>query len=96
MRWPGWGWALFVWAYAVAWFLLNDRVKLLAYRILDPAQAATPPTGTSQAAGTAPDLNAEIAAKAYELYEQEGHHDGNADQDWLEAEQEVKKEEIQK
>jgi H+-transporting ATPase len=32
----GWGWALFVWGYAVAWFLLNDRVKLLAYRILDP------------------------------------------------------------
>jgi H+-transporting ATPase len=32
----GWGWALFVWAYALAWFLLNDRVKLLAYRLLDP------------------------------------------------------------
>ena len=29
----GWGWALFVWGYAVAWFLVNDRVKLLAYRI---------------------------------------------------------------
>jgi H+-transporting ATPase len=23
----GWGWALFVWGYAVAWFLVNDRVK---------------------------------------------------------------------
>jgi H+-transporting ATPase len=31
----GWGWALFVWAYALAWFLVNDRVKLAAYRILD-------------------------------------------------------------
>ena len=31
----GWGWALFVWAYALAWFLLNDRVKLLAYRVID-------------------------------------------------------------
>ncbi|MCB0562758.1 MAG: plasma-membrane proton-efflux P-type ATPase [Phaeodactylibacter sp.] len=30
----GWGWAGFVWAYAVAWFLFNDRVKLLAYRVL--------------------------------------------------------------
>ena len=28
----GWGWALFVWGYALAWFLVNDRVKLLAYR----------------------------------------------------------------
>jgi H+-transporting ATPase len=35
----GWGWALFVWGYALAWFLLNDRVKLLAYRVVDPALA---------------------------------------------------------
>ncbi len=32
----GWGWALFVWGYAVAWFLVTDRVKLLAYRVFDP------------------------------------------------------------
>ena len=31
----GWGWALFVWGYALAWFLINDRIKLLAYRLLD-------------------------------------------------------------
>ncbi|MEZ4766823.1 MAG: plasma-membrane proton-efflux P-type ATPase [Caldilineales bacterium] len=31
----GWQLALLVWAYAIAWFLVNDRVKLLAYRILD-------------------------------------------------------------
>jgi H+-transporting ATPase len=36
----GWGWAAFVWAYAIAWFLFNDRVKLLAYRILDPASSS--------------------------------------------------------
>lgn len=32
----GWGWAGFVWGYALIWFLLNDRLKLLAYRIFDP------------------------------------------------------------
>jgi H+-transporting ATPase len=32
----GWGWALFVWGYALIWFLLNDRLKLLAYRVFDP------------------------------------------------------------
>jgi H+-transporting ATPase len=32
----GWGWALFVWGYALTWFLVNDRVKLLAYWLLDP------------------------------------------------------------
>ncbi len=39
----GWGWALFVWAYALAWFLVNDRVKLLAYRLLDPPRTTTDP-----------------------------------------------------
>jgi H+-transporting ATPase len=34
----GWGWALFVWGYALVWFLINDRVKLLAYRIFDPTK----------------------------------------------------------
>ena len=38
----GWGWALFVWGYALAWFLVNDQVKVLAYRILDPNKARTP------------------------------------------------------
>ncbi|MGA7950451.1 MAG: HAD-IC family P-type ATPase, partial [Thiobacillaceae bacterium] len=32
----GWGWALFVWGYALSWFFVNDRVKLLAYRVFDP------------------------------------------------------------
>lgn len=32
----GWGWALFVWAYALVWFFVSDRVKLLAYRVFDP------------------------------------------------------------
>ena len=31
----GWHWALFVWGYALAWFVVNDRVKLLAYRVFD-------------------------------------------------------------
>ena len=35
----GWSWALFVWGYALVWFLVNDRVKLLAYRIFDPVKS---------------------------------------------------------
>jgi H+-transporting ATPase len=31
----GWAWAFIVWGYALAWFLINDRVKLAAYRIFD-------------------------------------------------------------
>jgi H+-transporting ATPase len=32
----GWRWAFFVWAYALAWFLVADRVKLEAYRVFEP------------------------------------------------------------
>ncbi|MFA6217989.1 MAG: plasma-membrane proton-efflux P-type ATPase [Candidatus Omnitrophota bacterium] len=43
----GWGYALFVWGYALVWALVSDRVKLLAYRVLDPSKAKTPPDLTS-------------------------------------------------
>jgi H+-transporting ATPase len=47
----GWGWAGFVWAYAIAWALLADRIKLLAYRILDPrVRASAVPAGATAAA----------------------------------------------
>lgn len=36
----GWGWALFIWGYALVWLLINDRLKLLAYRIFDPTPKA--------------------------------------------------------
>jgi len=36
----GWKYALFVWIYALVWFVVNDRVKLLAYRIFDSPKAA--------------------------------------------------------
>ncbi len=36
----GWKWVAFVWGYALIWFLITDRVKLLGYRILDPGSSA--------------------------------------------------------
>ena len=39
----GWGWALAVWVYALAWALFNDRVKLVAYRILGRSPEAARP-----------------------------------------------------
>jgi H+-transporting ATPase len=44
----GWGWAAVVWVYAFAWFLVNDRVKLLAYKFLDwqKRRKATPGAST--------------------------------------------------
>ena len=80
----GWAWALFVWGYALVWFLITDRVKLFAYRVFDPT--AAPLLGKTPA-----DVTPQIARRAYELYEQRGHRDGHADQDWLEAEREIRK-----
>jgi H+-transporting ATPase len=136
----GWGWALFVWGYALAWFLVNDRVKLLAYRVFDPANAKAKTSAKTQApqeakaiwphaeaksgakpvakseakdvpkpqvmmqskpeAKAAPgtgakgqpvaDLSAQIATRAYQLYEQGGHKDGTALKNWARAESEVR------
>ena len=47
----GWGWAGFVWGYAVLWALLNDRIKLLAYRILDPATRTPSPDASGAPTG---------------------------------------------
>jgi H+-transporting ATPase len=39
----GWGWAGFVWGYALVCALLTDPVKLLAYRLFDSARAPVKP-----------------------------------------------------
>jgi len=78
----GWKWAAFVWGYALIWFLINDRVKLLAYRIFDP-------TKPSLLSKKQVDFTPQIAAQAYELYQQRLRGESQADQDWLEAEREL-------
>ncbi len=35
----GWGWAGFVWGYALIWAFVSDRIKLFAYRVFDPTAA---------------------------------------------------------
>jgi H+-transporting ATPase len=40
----GWKLAGFVWAYALIWALVSDRVKLLAYRIFDPVKESAKPS----------------------------------------------------
>ena len=80
----GWGWALIVWGYAVAWFLVTDPVKLLAYRVFDP-------TAAPLLAKEPVDVTPQIAKRAYELYERQGRREGHAAQDWLKAEREIRK-----
>jgi H+-transporting ATPase len=110
----GWGWAGFVWGYALLWFLVNDRIKLVAYRIFDPIKTTATPESkigpkaeqesNAKTAGTnlevkstletkdktMADLTPQIAARAYELYEQQGHRDGQSVQNWDKAEREIR------
>ncbi len=82
----GWGWALFVWGYALVWFIVNDRVKLLAYRVFDP-------TAAPLLAKRPVDVTPQIAKRAYELYERQGRREGHAVQDWLQAERKIRNDE---
>ena len=79
----GWSWAAFVWGYALMWFVVTDRVKLIGYRIFDPMAAPL-------LASESDDATAETARRAYELYERHGHREGHAVQDWLQAEREIR------
>ncbi len=64
----GWGYAALVWGYALAWFLVTDRVKLLAYRIIDPTPttnivaSAPTTTGSRHGATRHPDTVTEVVA----------------------------------
>ena len=54
----GWGWAGFVWGYALVWFLINDRIKLLAYHIFDKTKAN--PKIAAQAGEANPDSKTNV------------------------------------
>ncbi len=80
----GWKLAGIVWIYALVWAVVTDRVKLLGYRILDPTKAPL------LAKKTPVDRTPQITARAYELYQQRVHGESQQDQDWLEAEREIR------
>jgi H+-transporting ATPase len=79
----GWKYAGIVWGYAILWALFTDRIKILAYRILDPS--ALPLLAKKQV-----DLGPQIANRAYELFQQRVAGESAQDQDWLVAEQEIR------
>jgi H+-transporting ATPase len=87
----GWKLAGLVWAYALVWALVTDRVKLLGYRILDPTKLSL----LAKKAKKPLDLTSQIASRAYAIYEERGHQDGHADADWHEAEIETKKDHVE-
>jgi magnesium-transporting ATPase (P-type) len=78
---PGWQ-PLAIFAYAmVSCLVVNDALKVAMIKRLVPKAVAKKPV----------DVTPQIAKRAYELYEQRGHQDGRADQDWGQAEREIRK-----
>jgi H+-transporting ATPase len=54
----GWRFAAIVWGYALVWFVVTDRVKLLGYRVFDPSGSAGDTAGSSRSRRSASDLAA--------------------------------------
>ncbi len=77
---------------AVSCLVVNEVVKVVLIRWRRPV--ARTPDDRTPAEGTPVDLTTQIATRAYELYEQHGHHDGQAAQDWAQAEQEIRKADV--
>ncbi len=78
----GWGLALFVWVYAAAWALFTDRVKLLAYRLIDPPKSLH--KSHSHVKGPS-ELTLQAQKRLHRLYEKLGRGDVRAVQDWERA-----------
>jgi plasma-membrane proton-efflux P-type ATPase len=82
-----WWQTLSILGYAmVSCLVLNDAVKVAMIKWRVPAAVAKKPL----------DLTPQIAKRAYELYEQRGRQDGQAAQDWGQAEREIRKDEPHK
>jgi hypothetical protein len=77
-----WWQPLAIFGYAmVSCLLVNDAVKVAMIKWRVPNAVARKPA----------DVTLQIAKRAYALYEQRGHQEGRAVQDWLQAEQEIRK-----
>ncbi len=77
-----WGQTMGVFVYSMfACLVVNDAVKVALIKWRGPDAVARTPV----------DVTPQIARRAYELYEQRGRYDGQADQDWLQAEREIRK-----
>ena len=93
---------LIIFVYAMtACLLVNDALKVAMIKWRVPNAVAKKPGAKTEPKPddkdkTPVDLTPQVAKRAYELYEQHGHQDGHATQDWSQAEQEIRKDESQK
>jgi len=78
---------LIIFVYAmVACLVVNDAMKVALIKWRIPSAVARTPV----------DLTPQIAKRAYEIFENHGHEDGHATQDWDQAEKEIRKDDSHK
>ncbi|MGA7194001.1 MAG: DUF2934 domain-containing protein [Anaerolineales bacterium] len=93
---------LIIFVYAmISCLLVNDALKVAIIKWRIPNAVAKKPESKMESkpddkSKTPVDLTPQIAKRAYELYEQHGHQDGQAIQDWSQAEQEIRKDDSHK
>jgi H+-transporting ATPase len=88
----GWKYAGLVWGYAILWALFTDRIKLLAYRVLDHVK---PDEAKPEAKADKPkpedkdkeqsNVTPQLVKRVHELYEELGREDVQTVQDWEKA-----------
>jgi hypothetical protein len=59
-------------------------------KVLQMPEAGAPANGNGNSNHSAVDVESEIRRRAYELYESRGYVDGQAEEDWIRAEREVR------
>ncbi len=59
-------------------------------KVLQMPETTTAANGNGNSNHSAIEVEAEIRQRAYELYESRGYVDGQAEQDWIQAEREVR------
>jgi hypothetical protein len=68
-----------------------DTSDLVTQNTIDPAIASSVSTSTTQEQNPSPAVNeSEIAQRAYTLWQQRGCPDGCSEEDWFQAEQELR------
>ncbi len=65
-------------------------------KVLQMPEAAAAAAGNGNSNHSAVEVESEIRRRAYELYESRGFVDGQAEQDWIQAEREVRARQSQK
>jgi hypothetical protein len=93
---------LIIFVYAViACLVVNDALKVVLIKWRVPNAVAKKPEAKAELkpdtkAKEPVDLTAQIEKRAYDLYEKRGRQDGQAPQDWSQAEQEIRKDDSHK